>query len=121
VREEVAQLVGHSCRSNITVRKIKDLGGPGLPAQMRAAREIVCDADVADAQPEDETGHPTLAVAFLFESDDAARGWMSGEDYQSGHWWLAHGSLIAAGGSLSRADWLKLRRALSLPASGSPM
>ena len=114
VRDAAERLFGHKCRSDISVHGIDHIGGPGLPEGMRAAREIVCDADVAAAQPEDESGHPRIAVQFVFASDQAARDWMDGDDYQGGDWWLRDGTLIAAGGPLSHREWLRLRQALSL-------
>lgn len=120
VKGAVDRLFGTRCSSRISVLDVHDLGGPGLPPQMRAAREIVCDADVAAEPPQSDNGRPTLAVDFVFKSDAAAREWMSGDDYQNGDWWLGNGTLVAAGGSLNHADWLKLRDALRLDPSGSP-
>jgi hypothetical protein len=115
LRSAVEALFGNRCRSDISVREIEYISGPGLPPGMRAAREVVCDADVAAAQPEDETGHPTLAVTFVFQSHAAAQHWIGPDRYAyvGGDWWLGDKTVIAAGG-LSPRDWQALRRRLAL-------
>jgi hypothetical protein len=113
VRDAAAALFGGDCPSAISVREIDSLGGPGLPEEMNAAHEIVCEADVNAAQPEDETGHPSIAVHFVFDSSAAARRWMEGPDYQAGDWWLRDGTLIAAG-TISTAQWNRLARRAAL-------
>ena len=112
VRDVVQDVVGDRCPSGIEVRGVKSIGGPGLPLQMRAAREIVCKAGADAPESDDETGHPgRLAVYFVFPSDTAAREWMSGPDYQSGQWWLHHGTLVAAV-DVADAEWRRVRAAL---------
>jgi hypothetical protein len=113
LRDAVAAAWGERCASRISVREIDYIGGPGLPDGMRRAREVVCDADVAAVQPEDETGHPRLAIHYVFSSTSDARAWLRSSGYQLGDsrygWWL-HGDTLIGDSGLQQAAW---RRVLS--------
>jgi hypothetical protein len=115
LRSAVAAAAGSQCASNISVRSIDHIGGPSPPDGMRRASEVVCDADVAAAQPEDETGHPRLAIHYVFSSVQAARAWLRRNDFQLGDtryaWWL-HGSTLIGDVDLSRSGWRQVLSSL---------
>lgn len=115
LRDAVARVAGDDCPSAIGVMSIKNIGGPGLPSGMWHAREVVCAADVAAAQPEiAETRHPTLAIQYVFVTGSALRDWLGDAQPSDDH--LRRGAtLVFPGSDMSEAEWKRVRAMLDSP------
>ena len=90
------------------VREVDNLGGPGLPEDMRAAREIAC-------------GQERLALHYVFDDDDSARGWLRDNGYVespgSWRWRMRDGTLVGAV-LLNAEQWEAALERVGLAASG---
>jgi hypothetical protein len=103
VRDAVHQVVPAACPDTITIRDIDDLGGPGLPEGMRAARQLACAGTTAR-----EGEGSVLAVQYVFSSARDARRWLRDNEYRPNvwppGWWLQGDTLVGAVG-IGRRDW----------------
>ena len=86
-----------ACPSPV-VREIDNIGGPGLPEGMKAAREIAC-------------GTERVAVHYVFGDDDDARGWLRDNGYVETagayRWRINDGTLLGTVG-LPRDQWAEV-------------
>ena len=86
-----------ACRS-LVVREIDNIGGPGLPEGMKAAREIAC-------------GTERLALHYVFDDDDAARGWLRDNGYVETpgayRWRINDGTLVGTV-TIPREEWAEV-------------
>ena len=94
--DELADAIAETsaCPSPV-VREIDNIGGPGLPEGMKAAREVAC-------------GTERLALHYVFGDEDDARGWLRDNGYvetaDAYRWRINDGTLLGTVG-LPRDQW----------------
>jgi hypothetical protein len=95
VRDALAEIVDGRCSDDVEVRKVEDIGGPGLPDGMLRARDIVCDDEVFAAQ-------------YVFRSHDSADEWVNvGRDRA-----LVEGRTVVERANLTDGQWERLLAAV---------
>lgn len=93
LRDAIEAAAPGACDEPVEVRGVDDIGGPGLPAGMVAAKELLC-------------GDTRLAVHFKFAEHDDAVAW-AGRG-------TINGSTYLEDVNLSDADWRRVLARLNL-------